>query len=285
MSRGRSLAATIVAVLALGATSWTGCGSDGGNSREDAAVARYRAYLEERTATLAEWSRELMTEIEAGKLTRAQSRYASSRVPLGQLAPFLALFPDLEASLDAGAGEVPPDELSGFHRIERALFANHTTEGLSSVTRRLLGDVEDLGRKVRAAALEQPELAAAIAEVLAGLSASEVRGKEQPNAHIDLVDLSAKIEGADAAFEAIQPAVAEADPKLAKEVERGLQSAYRGASNFGIPAREPDQPREDAPGVTFVLYGERTAAEYKELDRRIKELRALLPEAVAELEG
>jgi len=275
----------MVAVIALGAVTWTGCGGGESASPADAAVARYRAYLKERAATLTEWTRKLETEIDAGELTRAQSRYASSRVSLGQLAPFLAMFPDLEASIDATAGEAPPDELGGFHRIEDALFAEYTTKGLPPVARRLLADVEEVGGKVGGAELEPAEIARAIDKVLVGLSALEVRGKAQPNAHIDMVDLSAKVEGAEAAFKAIEPMVAEDDPKLAKEIERAFRGAYQGVSNFGVPARDPDQSRPNAPGITFVLYVERTPAEYAEMNRRVKELQAPLREALGDLEG
>ena len=72
-------------------------------------------------------------------------------------------------------------------------------------------------------------------ELLGEVSASKITGEEERYSHIDLVDFEANVEGAEAAFEAVEPLLSDKDPKLAKEIEAQLRRRLRVAE--ALPAR------------------------------------------------
>ena len=75
--------------------------------------------------------------------------------------------------------------------------------------------------------LQAVQIANGANELLGEVSASKITGEEERYSHIDLVDFEANVEGAEAAFEAVEPLLTDKDPKLAKEIEAQLQKGLR----------------------------------------------------------
>ncbi|HSR93383.1 MAG TPA: imelysin family protein, partial [Solirubrobacterales bacterium] len=59
-----------------------------------------------------------------------------------------------------------------------------------------------------------------------GTKRSPLSNEEERYSHIDLVDFEANVEGAEAAFEAVEPLLSKKDPKLAKEIEADFDKAF-----------------------------------------------------------
>ena len=74
--------------------------------------------------------------------------------------------------------------------------------------------------------LQAVQIANGANELLGEVSASKITGEEERYSHIDLVDFEANVEGAEAAFEAVEPLLAKKDPKLAKEIEASFEDVY-----------------------------------------------------------
>lgn len=271
MSRVHIRGAVVAAAIGLLAIFLTACGSGdeatGASGQEPAAAAKeYRAFLDAETKKLVFWITWMKNEIEDDEIN-AESRYASSRVPYGHLKPMAVLLPGLDGRINGSTRE-------GYHRIERALWGAESMKGLTPVAKRLLADTKSLRRQIMAAKLEPLRLANAINRTLAQLSASAVLGKEEPYAHIDLVDVAATVEGARAAFKALKPVLLEAGhTDLAKEIEQHFDKTYRALSDFGVPAwEEEEQPRLSSPGTSMVLYIERSDAEHRWLGKHVDAL-------------
>lgn len=284
-------AAAIAAIAVLLACSAIACGSSGSGAQraEDspqgrAAVAAYRSYLEQNSALLVRAIQAMLPEIKNDAITRAQSRYARARVRYGEVAPLASTFGKLNSNINAHAGEVPAGEFRGFHRIEKALWAEHTTVGMPRVTRRLIGDTKELERRFATAHLKANRIVEGANDVLAGISVLALAGKEEPYAHIDLVDIAANIEGVEAAFEAVAPLLA-ADEALQKKVEAQLEKLYATVGEYGIFARDPEQQRARSPGVSWIIYPDLTAAKLEKIDRQVKALAQLFSEAQGQIEG
>ena len=119
----------------------------------------------------------------------------SSRSP----APSATSIPDI----DGREGDIPPTEWGGYHRIEKALWIEETTEGLESddrgaaKRRRQPRRHRDQGR-VRPGRDRQGSV-----DLLAEVSASKITGEEERYSHTDLWDFEANVEGAEAGFEAL----------------------------------------------------------------------------------
>jgi iron uptake system component EfeO len=221
----------IVAIAGFLVLFASACGSEddaSGDARPiEASTVLYRSYLKENAAALVSMTRSLANLIEAGELTEAQTRYASARYPYGRIEQVAESFGDLDLRVDAVAGEVPAKKFGGFHRIEKALFDERTTEGMGPVARQLLADVEELQRKVATVDLKPAQIAERTRDLLRELTATMLADEEQePYADLDLVDIAASIGAAASAFEAVKPPLVEKDPELAREIEAALDELY-----------------------------------------------------------
>jgi len=282
--RAGPIVAVLVLLLAL---SLSACGSDESqsNPRAEAAMVRYQRYLERNSTRLVTWATQLSDQVAAGRVTFAKSRYASSRVPYGRIELVAETFEDLDPRINALPGDVPGQELGGYHQLERALWKGAGDNGTRATAKELLADVEELQGRVTAARLSPGQLAHSTTRQLNEVLAREIVGLEEPYARIDLIDTAANVEGAKAAFRAIEPRLTEADPDLAGEIEASFRDAFDELSGFGVGAWEPSLSRPGAPGTSFVLYMERSDAEYRRLGQRIRavaELLAQVPDQVGE---
>jgi iron uptake system component EfeO len=145
-------------------------------------------------------------------------------------------FGDLDPRIDARENDVPASEFKGFHRIEKALWEEGTAKGMVPVAEQLLADIEELEAKVKTVELQAVQIANGANELLGEVSASKITGEEERYSDTDLVDFEANVEGAEAAFEAVEPLLSATDQKLAQEIEADFKQVYRCAR--AVPARK-----------------------------------------------
>ncbi len=236
----------------------------------EAAISQYRDYLEKNTAELVSATAPFVAAVEAGDIAKAKILYAPARVPYERIEPVAESFGDLDPRIDARENDVPAKEWSGFHVIEKALWEEDTAAGMAPVAKQLLADIEELARKVKTVELQAVQIANGANELLGEVSASKITGEEERYSHIDLVDFEANVEGAEAAFEAVEPLLSAKDPKLAKEIEAHFEDVYAALK----PYRRGDG---------FVSYTELTQADTRKLAQQIDALAELLSEVPAQI--
>ena len=61
--------------------------------------------------------------------SEAKALYPAARIPYERIEPVAESFGDLDPRIDARENDVPPSEWGGFHRIEKALWEEGTTDG------------------------------------------------------------------------------------------------------------------------------------------------------------
>jgi high-affinity iron transporter len=183
-------------------------------------VDGYRAYLERETASLVTGVEALRTALASGDLAAARKAYAVARVPYERVEPVAESFGDLDPRIDARANDVPESQWTGFHPIERRLWVDKTTKGTAELADGLVANSRKLQRLVRGVKLEPAQVGNGANELLGEVSKSKITGEEERYSHIDLLDFSANVEGARAAFDAIRPALVGKDPSLVSEIER-----------------------------------------------------------------
>lgn len=263
--------AKIVAVVTIFfVTAISGCGkssSDTQVSQQDLKrhLDSYRSYLIENSTDLTKWVREMRGQIVVGDLPRAQSRYATARVQLGQIRPV-----------------VDSNSLAGFHVVEEKIFGQETTEGLKSVAAKLQAEAESLRKQVAGNPLQPRQLLDGAVVSIRQVDIVGLQGKEEPYSHIDLVDMAASVEGAQTAVEATEPLFQDADE--ARKLELAFDKVYRALKPYGFAAREP-QTRPAAAGARFVEYSEVDPEERKELRTPIDELLRSLETAEQSLQS
>jgi iron uptake system component EfeO len=238
----------------------------------EAAVSQYRKYLEKNTAELVATTAPFVAAVEAGNVAKAKALYPAARIPYERIEPVAESFGDLDPRIDARENDVPANQFGGFHRIEKALWIANTTNGMAPFAKQLLADVEELQRKVKSVSLQAVQIANGANELLGEVSASKITGEEERYSHIDLVDFEANVEGAEAAFEAVEPLISSKDPKLAKEIEASFEDVYAALK----PYRRGDG---------FVSYTELTKADTRKLAQEIDALAEELSQVPAQIVG
>jgi iron uptake system component EfeO len=231
-------------------------------------ISQYRDYLEKNTAELVAATEPFVAAVEAGDAEKAKSLYAPARVPYERVEPVAESFGDLDPRIDARENDVPKSEWGGFHVLEKALWEEGDLSGMAPVARQLLADVEELQREVATVELQAVQIANGANELLGEVSASKITGEEERYSHTDLVDFEANVEGAEAAFEAIEPLVEEKDPELVEEIEAGFEDVHASLE----PYREGDG---------FVPYTELSKADTRKLAQKIDALAEQLSQTPA----
>ncbi|MDX6627126.1 MAG: iron uptake system component EfeO [Solirubrobacterales bacterium] len=220
------------------------------------AIASYRDYLEKNTAELTAETKPFVAAVVAGDVARAKSLYAAARIPYERIEPVAESFGDLDPRIDARANDIKKSEFGGFHRIEKALWEEGMAKGMAPVAQQLQADVAELTAKVKTVDLQAVQIANGANELLGEVSASKITGEEERYSHIDLVDFEANVEGAEAAFDAVEPLLSATDSQLAREIEADFETVYA--------ALEPYRR-----GDGFVSYTELTKADTRKLAQTI----------------
>ncbi len=261
--------AAMLLILAL-----AGCGSgDSGPSKKTlhelaAAKSEYQAHLKENSEKLTHWADTIVLKVAEGSAPKAASRYAASRVPYGHVDPV--------AELQGG-------EPRGFAPIEKAIFGEERTAGMTPTARQLRIEVEALERRIAAAPLRPAELLEGANAVLRKIVDEEIPAKTERFCKCNLVDVAAQLEGVDASFEAVEPMLKEENPELAAKIEKQFGKAFAEVGEYGILAREPEQSRPREPGIAFVVYSELSPEAIQEVAEPIEALAQLLVEAEDQL--
>ena len=225
----------------------------------DEAVAEYDAYVEQETGDFVVATEDFLAPVEAGDVDAAKAAYPGARVHFERIEPVAGAFGDLDPDIDGREGDIPPQDWGGYHRIEKALWIDESTEGLEKTIKELRNDVANLNDIAIKAEFDPAEIAQGSVDLLAEVSASKITGEEERYSHTDLWDFEANVAGAEAGFEALKPALEQADPELADEIETEFAAMYELL----------DQHRE---GDGFVFYDTLSEERTQELAQQIDTL-------------
>ncbi|MBS1879650.1 MAG: iron uptake system protein EfeO [Actinobacteria bacterium] len=229
-----------------------------GSPEVEAAIAEYRQYLAQNTNELVAQTKPFVAAVVAGDVAKAKQLYPAARIPYERIEPVAESFGDLDPRIDARENDVPKSEFGGFHRIEKALWEEGTAKGAAPVAKQLQADIEELAAEIKDVKLQAVQIANGANELLSEVSASKITGEEERYSHVDLVDFKANVEGAEVAFEDVQPLMEGEDKQLATEIEDDLATVYASL--------EPYERNDD---VGFVPYTELTKADTRKLAQGI----------------
>ncbi|UGS37473.1 iron uptake system protein EfeO [Capillimicrobium parvum] len=248
----------------------TGARAASGLSPELAAGMKgYRAYAEAQARALVDGTARLRDALASGDLGAARRAYVEARIPYERIEPIAESLGDLDPRIDARVNDVEPGHAwTGFHPIERRLWEAGTTRGTRALAEQLVADTRELQATMPRIELEPAQVGNGANELLNEVSKSKITGEEERYSRTDLVDFEANVAGAQAAFDAIKPALQRHDPELVATIERRFDAVYAGLKPFGRGAR-------------FVSYDDLTKAQVRELSRLIDQLAEPLSRAPA----
>jgi iron uptake system component EfeO len=240
-------------------------------------AADYGGYVQQQSRLLVGAVGRLTTAIRAGHLETARRAYAAARPYYERIEPVAESFAsgkvNLDARIDARAGDVPARSWTGFHVIERALFSGGDRRGLLPSALGLQHNVAELHRLAKGLTYQPAELLNGAGGLLDEVSKSKITGEEERYSHIDLLDFSANVEGAQQAFANVKPGLERVDPSLSGEI----------ASRFRSIAELLDHYRDaDAVGG-FVPYERLTDADKRKLSAAVLAVKEPLSSAAAKV--
>jgi iron uptake system component EfeO len=208
----------------------------------DAAVARYQSFILEQTDILQARTQELASAVESGNVELAKALYAPGRIPWETIEPVVELFPDADAAIDSRVDDHdgPNDpKWTGWHRIEKGLWEDDSTAGLTPLAQQLVTDTESLVAEVHALRIEPGVMTNGAAALVEEAAERKITGEEERYSHTDLITFQANVDGAAKIVELLTPLLSlapggtklltEIDEKLAK-VDAILAPYHQGAT-------------------------------------------------------
>ncbi|HEY0814292.1 MAG TPA: iron uptake system protein EfeO [Pseudonocardia sp.] len=251
MARRRPGALTAVAAaLSLGVLA-AGCGQAGHepatpvvstasaapSTAEDpvlaAAATRYHDYVVAEVAALQTATRSFTDAVRAGDIAQAKALYAPARVHYEDIESVVDNLGDLDDDIDARADAAgAAAHWIGFHRIEKALWADGSLAGMGPFANELDLDVFALRARVALVTFEPADLADRASDLLVGVSTTKITGEEDRYAHTDLWDIAANIDGAHTVFALLKPALLARDPGLVGRLDARFAAVLAGLDRY-----------------------------------------------------
>ena len=205
-------------------------------------IADYKGYVMHETDAMLATTRDLVAAVKAGKVDEATRLYAPAHQYYERIEPIAELFNDLDSSLDARADDYERKEADpawmGFHRLEKALFADHTTNGMGSVADKLLTDAIDLRTRLNALAITPKAMVGGAADLIEEVASKKISGEEDRYSRTDLWDFQANVDGAQKIVALLRPLIEARDPSLISRTDTNFDKVnavlarYRTSDGF-----------------------------------------------------
>lgn len=187
----------------------------------DAVRDGYATYVNEQVTDLVAKIGAFTAAVESGDLAGAKALYAPARIPWERIEPIAELFPDLDQAIDFREedfdGGVEDPGFKGFHKIEKVLFKDGTTDGLAPLAAELRANVDELKKRVDALVIDPRVMARGAGELIEEVAQSKMTGEEDRYSHADLVSIDANVDGSARIVDGLRPILTDLDaPYLAK---------------------------------------------------------------------
>jgi iron uptake system component EfeO len=185
-------------------------------------VTRYRAYIGEQIEQMGVDAVAFTDAVRAGDVDAAQAAYAPSRQAWERIEPIAGLIEQIDVAVDARVDDFasPTDPTwTGWHRIEYQLWEEGNTDGMAELADQLDADLASLAAGFPDLEIAPVIVARGAAELIEEVSTGKITGEENRYAGTDLWDFHANVEGSEEAFTSLRPAIEEADPDLASDID------------------------------------------------------------------
>ena len=258
-------------------TAATGTGDASVDTLLATGVKQYGGYVTNQVQYLVQTVAALDKALQGTDLAAAQAAYMKARPYYEKIEPVAESFTvgsdNLDANIDARAGDVPAAKWTGFHKIEQGLFEKKSLTGMAALGTGLVANVAKLQSLTKGLTYKPFELANGAQDLLDEVSSSKITGEEERYSHIDLLDFQGNDEGAEQAFAALQPALAKIDPALTTRI----------STAFTALDALVDKYRTGANASGFKLYSQLTTADKKALASQVKAVQEPLSQVASKV--
>jgi iron uptake system component EfeO len=197
------------------------------------ATTKYQQYVAAEVDKLIPATKTFTDAVRANNLDAAKKAFAPARSFYEEVEPVAESFGDLDPDIDARVDDVANEaSWTGFHRIEKGLWADKSTKGLAPIATKLDQDVAKLKTLVATVKFQPAQLANGATELLNEVASSKITGEEDRYSHTDLSDFEANVAGAQEAFNLLQPALEKIDPTLSSSVRQQFAAVLDSIKPF-----------------------------------------------------
>ncbi len=207
-----------------------------------ATITEYKAYVSAETAALVAGTKAFTDAVKAGELEKAKSLYAPTRQHYERIEPIAELFSDLDGSIDAREDDyeqkAADPQFTGFHRLEKALFADNSTKDMEKFATQLNDNVLDLQKRISELAFPPGKVVGGAAALIEEVAATKISGEEERYSRTDLWDFQANIDGAKKIVDLLRPELTKDNAALLAKVDanfskvESILAKYRTQSGF-----------------------------------------------------
>lgn len=194
-----------------------------------AAAESYKSYLTTQSAGLVTATEAFVGTIKKGDVEGAQPLYAVARTYYERIAPIAEHLPnELARRIDLGEADLSPGETwTGFHRLEKDLWATRPRPDTNVVADQLVADVSELDATIRDPrwATDATLFTGGAQRLLGGMANSAITGDRDVFSHTDLWDLQANLDGSRVAVGSVRPIIAQREPDLGRQIDQAFATA------------------------------------------------------------
>jgi iron uptake system component EfeO len=204
-----------------------------------APLAQYKVYVTGEIEALVSQTKIFVEAIKSGNLSQAQKAYAPAHMRYERIEPIAELFNDLDGSMDSREDDfekkADDPKFTGFHKIEKVLFADKTTAGLTPLTDKLMTDVLDLQKRIGDLAIAPKNLVGGAAELIEEVATKKITGEEDRYSRTDLWDFQANVDGAKKIVTLLGPIVQKQDATLSSRMQANFQKVDAVLAKYKVP--------------------------------------------------
>ena len=188
------------------------------------ATSDYKTFVEGEIDQLLKDTEGFSETLKSGNLEEAKKQYPLVRMAYERSEPIAESFGESDVKIDYRLVDYmdenkSEDGWSGFHRIERILWENNTTDGTDKYADQLVNDIKELKAKIATVEVTPDIMLTGAVDLLNEVATQKITGEEEVFSHTDLYDFRANIEGAEKIFSLFKPLIEKKDAKLVKTLE------------------------------------------------------------------
>ena len=188
------------------------------------ATSDYKTFVEGEIDQLLKDTEGFSATLKSGNLEEAKKQYPLIRMAYERSEPIAESFGESDVKIayslvDYMDEKKSDDGWSGFHRIERIMWQDNTTEGTAAYVDQLINDIKELKAKIATVKVTPDIMLTGAVDLLNEVATQKITGEEEVFSHTDLYDFRANIEGAEKIFELFKPLIEKKDAKLVKTLE------------------------------------------------------------------
>lgn len=226
-------------------------------------ITEYKSWVIQQVAGLVAGTKAFTDAVKAGDIVKAKTLYAPTRRHYERIEPVAELFSDLDGSIDAREDDyekkAADPKFSGFHRLEKALFGDNSTQGMQPYADKLYADTLDLQKRINELAFPPGKVVGGAADLIEEVASSKISGEEDRYSRTDLWDFQANVDGAKKIVDLLRPMLQKADAALLSRVDANFKkvdailSKYRTKDGYESYDKLTDADRNAMKGPITTL--------------------------------